>query len=67
MNLWHIAPNRIVGVIEAIIAVAISFGLDWTPEQVGAIIAALTLIGGVIGDATTASRAALRQLADSQT
>lgn len=63
MNLWHIAPNRIVGIIEAIIAVAITFGLDWTVEQVGAIIAALTLIGGVVGDLTTASRSALRELA----
>lgn len=37
-------PAAIVGALEALLALALAFGLDLSPEQVGAIIAAVTAV-----------------------
>ncbi len=40
--------NGIVAVIEAAIALGVAFGLDLTKEQVGAIMAFVAAVGGLI-------------------
>lgn len=41
-NLWTREPALIVGFVGAVIALAVSFGLPVTAEQVGFILAAVT-------------------------
>lgn len=41
--------NAIIAVIEALIALLVAFGLDLTAEQVGAIMAFVAAVGGLIG------------------
>ena len=43
-NLWNQEPVRIVGVLQALLALAVTFGLKLTPEQIGALLAASSLI-----------------------
>ena len=40
--------NAIISLIEAGIAVAVGFGLDWTGEQVALVMAAVIALGNVI-------------------
>lgn len=40
-------PAAVVGLIEAAIALAVAFGLGWSPEQVALTMAAVTAAGGV--------------------
>ena len=40
--------NSLVTLIEALIAVAVGFGLDWTLEQVGLVMAVVVAISTVI-------------------
>lgn len=44
-------PTLIVGFVEAVIALAVSFGLDLTVEQKGSIIAAIIALGALINRA----------------
>lgn len=51
MNLsqWHLGePAALVGLLQAILALAITFGLHLSIEQVGAIVAVAAAMGGII-------------------
>ncbi len=43
-NIWNREPAAIIGAVQAVIALAIAFGLDLSVEQVGAILAALAAV-----------------------
>lgn len=47
-NLWGREPALILGVANALLALAVGFGLDVTPEQVGRINAAVAAILSVV-------------------
>lgn len=47
-NLWNREPALIVAAVQALVGLAVSFGLDLTGEQVGAIMAATAALLGVI-------------------
>lgn len=47
-NLWHREPAMIVALVQAIIVLGISFGLQMTPEQQGAILAITAVVLGLI-------------------
>lgn len=47
-NLWGREPAMIVALVQAIIVLAISFGLQMTPEQQGAILAITAVVLGLI-------------------
>jgi len=52
MKILNREPAMFVAVIQAILALVIAFGLDLTPEQVGAIMA---VAAGVLGLVTRAN------------
>ncbi len=54
--------NAIITVIEAGVALLVAFGLDLTPEQVGAIMAFVVAVGGLIS--TLILRTRLTPVAD---
>jgi len=41
-------PAVIVALVSAVIALAVSFGLDLSTEQVGAIMAVVTIVAGLV-------------------
>lgn len=41
-------PALLIGLLEAALALAVSFGLDLTPEQTGAVLAALVALGTLL-------------------
>jgi hypothetical protein len=41
-------PALIVGLIEALLVLAVAFGLDLTAEQMAAIVAVATVLGGLV-------------------
>ena len=41
-------PALVSGLVSAVIALAVSFGLDWTAEQVGAVMAVVVAILAVV-------------------
>ena len=47
-SLWNREPAAILAALQAIIAVAVSFGLDLSAEQVGGILAATAAVLGLI-------------------
>lgn len=47
-NLWNREPAAIIGMVQALLAVAIGFGLDLSSEQLGLILAALAAVLGFI-------------------
>jgi hypothetical protein len=47
-NLWGREPALIVAALGALIALAVSFGLNLSTEQVGAIMAAVSALLGVV-------------------
>ena len=47
-NLWGREPALIVAAIGALIDLAVSFGLNLSTEQVGAIMAAVSAVLGVV-------------------
>lgn len=47
-TLWGREPALILGALQAVIALAISFGLDLSPGQVGAILAASAAVLAVV-------------------
>jgi hypothetical protein len=48
VNLWKTEPAAIVSLVSAIIALAVSFGLDISSEQTGAIMAVVVLVAGIV-------------------
>lgn len=48
MNIWKTEPAVVVAFIQAVIVLAISFGLPLTIEQQGAILAVVALGAGII-------------------
>jgi hypothetical protein len=47
-NIWQTEPAVVVAFVQAVIVLAISFGLKVTPEQQGAILAVIALGAGII-------------------
>lgn len=45
-----------IATIEAAIAAAVGFGLDWTPEQVGLVMAVVIPVGGLVQTVLTRAR-----------
>lgn len=62
-NLFLKKPAQVIATIGTLIALGITFGLSLTADQIGAIMAALFSIGGLITDSQVASTAALKELA----
>lgn len=62
-NLWKNEPAGVIAAVQAIIALAIAFGLNLTSEQIGAIVAVITVIGGLLIRSQVASVAALKEFA----
>lgn len=62
-NLFLKKPAQVVATIGTLIALGITFGLNLTADQIGAIMAALISIGGLITESQVASTAALAELA----
>ncbi len=48
--------NAVITVIEAGLALLVAFGLDLTPGQVGAVMAFVVALGGLIGTFVVRSR-----------
>lgn len=42
--IWNREPALILGAVQALIAVAVGFGLDLTPEQVSLVLAATAAV-----------------------
>ena len=47
-TLWGREPTMILALIQAVIVLAVTFGLRLTPEQTGAILAVAALVLGLI-------------------
>ena len=47
-NLWNREPAMILATLQAVIALALTFGVHLTVEQVGAIMAAVAAVLGLI-------------------
>ena len=47
-TLWGREPALIIAAIQAVVALAVAFGLDLSPEQVGGILAVSAAILGVL-------------------
>jgi hypothetical protein len=48
VNIWKTEPAAVVSLVSAIIALAVSFGLDISSEQTGAIMAVVVLVAGIV-------------------
>lgn len=48
IKFWQAEPAVIVSLVTAIIALAVAFGLNLTPEQTGSITAVVTILAGLI-------------------
>jgi hypothetical protein len=48
VNLFKAEPAVVVSLVSAIIALAVSFGLHWSNEQIGAVMAVVTILAGVL-------------------
>lgn len=48
MNLWDREPALILGAVQAVLVLGVSFGLDLTTEQTAAILAATAAILAVV-------------------
>lgn len=40
-------PALLIGAVEALLALAVTFGVELTPEQTGAVLAALVALGSI--------------------
>jgi hypothetical protein len=47
-DLWGREPAAVVAFVQAVIALAVAFGLELTPEQVGAVVATTALALGLV-------------------
>lgn len=59
--IWNREPAMIVAALEAVIAVGLSFGLNMSPEQTGAILAAVAIVLGLVTRSQVAPVAQLNQ------
>lgn len=48
MKLWQAEPAVIVSLVSALIALAVSFGLDLSGDQTSAIMAVVTILAGLL-------------------
>ncbi len=48
MKLFNREPAALLAAVQAIVALAISFGLSLTPEQVGGILAVTAILLGLV-------------------
>ncbi len=48
MKLFNREPAAILAAVQAVVALAISFGLSLTPEQVGGILAVTAILLGLV-------------------
>ena len=55
-NLWNREPAMIMALVQAVIALATSFGLGLTPEQIGSIMAISAAILGLITRSQVSSK-----------
>lgn len=46
--IWNREPTLILAVVQALIVLAVSFGLDWTTEQQGTVLAVSAAVMGLI-------------------
>jgi predicted amino acid-binding ACT domain protein len=56
LNLWAKEPARIVGIVVAVIALLVSFGVQISGEQQAAIVGVVTAIVVVLGGEVTRSQ-----------
>lgn len=47
-TLWGREPAIIIGLVQAVIALGASFGLDLTPEQIGGLLAVTAAVLSVV-------------------
>ena len=47
-NLWGREPAMVVALVQAVIVLAVAFGLKLEPEQIGAILALTAIVLGLI-------------------
>lgn len=48
MKTWQAEPAVIMSLVTALLALAVAFGLNLTPEQTGSITAVIAIIAGYI-------------------
>lgn len=61
-NIWNAEPTMIVAVVQAFIALIVSFGIHLSSEQVGAIMALTSAILGLVVRSQVHSPAAVEAL-----
>ena len=47
-NLWNREPAMVLALVQCVIVLAVSFGLQLTPEQTGAILALTAVVLGLV-------------------
>ncbi len=47
-KLWKAEPALIVGVLQALVALAVSFGFNLSADQIGALVAAMAAVFAVV-------------------
>lgn len=47
-NLWGREPAAVVAFVQAVVALAVAFGFDLSPEQVGAVLSVTALGLGLV-------------------
>ena len=67
IKLWRQEPTLVVAAVQTLLALAIAFGLHLSSVQVGAILAALAAILGLVTRSQVSSVAALKELAANPT
>lgn len=55
-------PAVVAGAIRAVLLAAVSFGLDWTPEQIGSLMLAVEAVLTVLTRQTVTSPATLARV-----
>ena len=58
-TIWGREPALILAAVQAVVALAVGFGLDWTTQQVSLVLAATAAILGVVARQAVTSPATL--------
>jgi len=61
---WLEHPSGVIALVQTFIALLIAFGLELTPSQIGAIMAMVTCVGGLVNHTQVTSTRALQQYSD---
>lgn len=61
-NLWNREPALVLGAVQALVALAVAFGLHLTSEQVGAVMAAAAAVVALVTRRTVTSPATAAQV-----